>query len=45
MIISYLFNYIFIKARKVGGSSAELYLRSHCGPDDIVTPLFPTEES
>lgn len=44
MIISHQHRYIFLKTRKVGGSSVEMHLRQHCGPDDIVTPLLEEEE-
>ncbi len=39
MIISYAHNFIFIKTRKTAGSSMEIALSSHAGPDDVVTPL------
>jgi hypothetical protein len=44
MIISYLHNFIFIKTRKTAGSSMEIALAAHAGPDDIVTPFGPVEE-
>lgn len=44
MIISYLHNFIFIKTRKTAGSSMEVALATHAGPDDIVTPLGLKEE-
>jgi len=39
MIISYSHDFIFIKTRKTAGSSMEIALSSHCGPEDVVTPL------
>jgi hypothetical protein len=44
VILSYEHKFIFLKTRKVAGSSLELYLRQFCGPDDIVTPLMVHEE-
>lgn len=44
VIVSYQHNYVFLKTRKVAGSSIELYLRRFCGPDDIVTALMDDEE-
>lgn len=44
VIASYQHNFIFLKTRKVAGSSIELYLRQFCGPDDIVTALMDYEE-
>ena len=37
MIASYLYNYIFIKTKKTGGTTAEVTLAASCGPNDIVT--------
>ncbi len=39
MIISHKNRFIFLKTRKVGGSSVELTLSKFCGKDDILTPL------
>jgi hypothetical protein len=44
MIVSYLYNFIFIKTQKTGGTAAEVALATNCGPDDIVTPLGPNDE-
>jgi hypothetical protein len=41
MIISHLHRFIFIKNAKTAGTSLEVFLAGHCGPDDIVTPIFP----
>jgi hypothetical protein len=45
VIVSYQHHYVFLKTRKVAGSSVELFLRRHCGPDDIVTALSPEDEA
>jgi hypothetical protein len=39
MIISFAHNFIFIKTKKTAGSSMEIALSSHAGPDDVVTSL------
>lgn len=39
MIISHSHKYIFIKSTKTAGTSIEAALSSHCGGDDVVTPL------
>jgi hypothetical protein len=44
MIVSYLHNFIFIKTKKTAGSSMEVALATHAGPDDIVTPMGQKEE-
>ena len=44
MIVSYLHNFIFIKTKKTAGTTIEMTLAPHCGPDDIVTPLGKREE-
>lgn len=38
MIVSHKHRFIYIKNRKVGSTSAELFLQKFCGEDDIVTP-------
>lgn len=38
MIVSHQHKFIFIKNRKVAGSSIEVALAPVCGPDDIITP-------
>ena len=43
MILSRKFRFIFIKGRKVGGTSVEMALSTICGPDDIVTPITPID--
>jgi hypothetical protein len=44
MIASFLRNFIFIKTRKTAGTSIEIFLSGHCGPDDIVTPIGLADE-
>jgi len=44
VIISHQSKFIFIKPKKVAGSSVELFLSKFCGPDDIITPLGVEEE-
>jgi hypothetical protein len=39
MIVSYSHRFIFIKARKVAGTSVEVFLSQFCDEDDIVTTL------
>lgn len=41
MIVSHRFGFIFVKTRKTAGTSIEVFLSRHCGPDDIVTPIIP----
>lgn len=43
MIISHQHRFMFIKNVKTAGTSIEVYLSSHCGPDDVVTPVLPPE--
>ncbi len=40
-IISHKYRYVFLHARKTAGSSIEVMLGKHCGPDDI---LYPTSD-
>ena len=39
MIISHKYKFIFVKTRKVGGTSLEIALSKHLDKDDIVTPV------
>ncbi len=39
MIISYKYQFIFIKTGKTAGSSIENFLSNHCGEQDIITPM------
>jgi hypothetical protein len=44
MIFSRKNKLLFIKGRKVGGTSLEMALSAICGDDDIVTPITPVDE-
>ena len=44
MIASFLHNFIFLKTRKVGGTSLEIVLSSWCGEQDICTPITEDDE-
>jgi len=44
MIFSHKHRFIFIKGRKVAGTSIEIALSSYCGPQDIITPISPVDE-
>ena len=41
MIVSHRHKLIFIKTLKTAGTSIEMAMARHCGPDDILTPIFP----
>src|SRR2546423_13120506 len=45
MIISHKHRFIFIKTGKTAGTSIEVFLSQHCGPDDIVAPIYPHVET
>jgi hypothetical protein len=44
MIFSKLHKFIFIKGRKVAGTSTEIALSTICGPDDIITTIGQSDE-
>ena len=44
MILSRRHGFLFIKGKKVGGTSIEIALDAICGPDDILTPITPRDE-
>ncbi len=44
MIISHKHRFIFLKTRKVGGSSVELALSAFCDEDDILTPVAEEDQ-
>lgn len=45
MIVSHRYQFIFLKTAKTAGTSIELALSKFLGPDDIVTPVSPEDES
>jgi hypothetical protein len=44
MIVSHRHRFIFVKTLKTAGTSIEVFLCQHCGPDDVVTPILPHVE-
>ena len=44
MILSHRHRFVFIKGRKVAGTSAEIALSRLCGPGDVVAPILPPDE-
>jgi hypothetical protein len=44
MIISHRHKFIFIKTNKTAGTSVEIALSKHCGPEDIITPISKKDE-
>ena len=44
MIISHRHRFIFIKPKKVAGTSIEISLSRICGPEDVLTPLGAKDE-
>lgn len=45
MIVSHKHRFIFLKTTKTAGTSIEIALSEHCGPDDVITPISPEDES
>jgi hypothetical protein len=44
LILSEKFKFVFIKGKRVGGTSVEIALSTICGLSDIVTPIAPVDE-
>jgi hypothetical protein len=44
VIISHQHRFIFVKTLKTAGTSIEVFLSQHCGPDDVLTPILPHVE-
>jgi len=44
MIVSHRHRFVFVKTRKTAGTSIEIALAQHCGPDDIITPIDEVDE-
>lgn len=44
MILSFRHHFLFVRARKVAGTSVEIALSTLCGPDDISPPIVAVDE-
>jgi len=44
MIISHQHGFIFLKTAKTAGTSVEIALSRHAGPEDIITPISDSDE-
>jgi hypothetical protein len=44
LILSKKFGFVFIKGKRVGGTSVEIALSTICGSHDIITPIAPIDE-
>lgn len=45
MILSHRHKFIFLKTNKTAGTSMEIALAKFCGPDDIIAPVSPADET
>jgi hypothetical protein len=45
MILSHRYRFIFVKTRKTAGTSVEIALAKHCGPEDIITRITASDEA
>ncbi len=45
MIVSHKYRFIFIKTLKTAGTSVEVFLSDICDENDILTPVYPPENS
>lgn len=45
MIVSHRHRFIFLKTRKTAGTSVEIALSTVCGPDDVISPISPDDET
>jgi len=44
VIVSLVHGFIFVRGRKVAGTSVEIALSTICGPEDVVPPMIPVDE-
>ena len=44
MIASHRHRFVFVKTRKPAGTSLEIALSRHCGPEDVITPISAADE-
>ena len=44
MIVNHRYKFIFVKTRKVGGTSLEVALSKYCDQNDIITKIIPGED-
>jgi len=44
MIICHQYRFIFLKTFKTAGTSIEIALSKHCGPEDTITPIVERED-
>jgi hypothetical protein len=45
VIVSHLHRFVFLKTKKTAGTSLEIALAGICGPDDVITPISPADET